>query len=138
MPTVSFTFLVMAYSRVLRFAWVCVSLLSTVYADGMIGMIIMGTTAILAMAILNTLFFLDAFGKFAKFMKMHHDDDCDSNDDELTMEMVTMMMAMAMLTMLLMRMILGMCALICFCFGNLSLLKGFSNLIYESLNEMLI
>ena len=69
------TFAVMLYSRVLRFVFVGYKLLAIAWAYGDMRIFCGGTIAVVLMSLLNILFFLDALGKFTKFMKMAHTDE---------------------------------------------------------------
>jgi len=66
------TLLVMTYSRVVRYAMVGYSLASSLYEDDSPMMFCTGCLVLGLMGIMNTLMFVDAIGKFAKFMAMHY------------------------------------------------------------------
>jgi len=71
---VSITLVTMLWSRLLRYSFVGFKLISTFYADDNKPMLYCGGSVLCLMSMLNILFVLDAVGKFAKFMKMTHND----------------------------------------------------------------
>lgn len=69
---VTITLCTIIYSRVLRFAYVGYKLLGISYASGGGAMFYGGCAVICLMGLINTLFTLDATGKFSKFIRMKH------------------------------------------------------------------
>jgi hypothetical protein len=67
---VAFTFAMMFYSRVFRFAILGYRMMSVFWASGSMSFVYGGGAVFGLMGLLNILFALDAYGKFAKFIKM--------------------------------------------------------------------
>lgn len=69
------TWLIILYSRVLRFVYVAFQLVLLLHQDGSMNMFYAGLVAISAMSVINVSFFLDCTSKVMKFAKMKHKDE---------------------------------------------------------------
>lgn len=68
--SIAVSWLTILYSRVVRFAIVGYRLANTFYVDGNLGMLYVGSFALILMALFNFMIFLDATQKLVKFAKM--------------------------------------------------------------------
>jgi hypothetical protein len=71
---VTIVFITILWSRVLRYGFIGYSLAVQFHADGHTFLFYWGSFVLCTMGLLNTLFFMDALGKFVKFIGMKADD----------------------------------------------------------------
>jgi len=79
---VTLTWVTLLWSRVLRYNYVCYSLLCEFYSSGNMALFWGGLSVTVAMSLINLLFFMDATGKLTKFLPMSY-----TQETEVEMEL---------------------------------------------------